>query len=212
MLFRSENFNIDDVFPRNDSFFISPNSNLGDSNFFSFCGDKSSVFRPFNENENEKDEVKSNFSFDSELEKQVGLLTEEEEDDDLNEAKLVNLENDDSNWSSLSVLKLSNQHNMTTPVNKMIYYNESEDKSIFNSKMNITENNTKNNVPTSMIYNCKNADNYNNNIKNNFDMRKLSSSSLYNDKTQDNHTKTNSINNYTKTNSINNYKIGRAHV
>ena len=149
--------------------------------------------------------MKSNFSFDSELEKQVGLLTEEEEDDDLNEAKLVNLENDDSNWSSLSVLKLSNQHNMTTPVNKMIYYNESEDKSIFNSKMNITENNTKNNVPTSMIYNCKNTDNYNNVIKNNFDMRKLSSSSLYNDKTQDNHTKTNSINNYTKTNSINNY-------
>ena len=148
--------------------------------------------------------MKSNFSFDSELEKQVGLLTEEE-DDDLNEAKLVNLENDDSNWSSLSVLKLSNQHNMTTPVNKMIYYNESEDKSIFNSKMNITENNTKNNVPTSMIYNCKNTDNYNNVIKNNFDMRKLSSSSLYNDKTQDNHTKTNSINNYTKTNSINNY-------
>ena len=149
--------------------------------------------------------MKSNFSFDSELEKQVGLLTEEEEDDDLNEAKLVNLENDDSNWSSLSVLKLSNQHNMTTPVNKMIYYNESEDKSIFNSKMNITENNTKNNVPTSLIYNCKNTDNYNNINKNNFDMRKLSSSSLYNDKTQDNHTKTNSINNYTKTNSINNY-------
>ena len=149
--------------------------------------------------------MKSNFSFDSELEKQVGLLTEEEEDDDLNEAKLVNLENDDSNWSSLSVLKLSNQHNMTTPVNKMIYYNESEDKSIFNSKMNITENNTKNNVPTSMICNCKNTNNYNNIIKNNFDMRKLSSSSLYNDKTQDNHTKTNSINNYTKTNSINNY-------
>ena len=149
--------------------------------------------------------MKSNFSFDSELEKQVGLLTEEEEDDDLNEAKLVNLENDDSNWSSLSVLKLSNQHNMTTPVNKMIYYNESEDKSIFNSKMNITENNTKNNVPTSMMCNCKNTDNYNNIIKNNFDMRKLSSSSSYNDKTQDNHTKTNSINNYTKTNSINNY-------
>ena len=149
--------------------------------------------------------MKSNFSFDSELEKQVGLLTEEEEDDDLNEAKLVNLENDDSNWSSLSVLKLSNQHNMTTPVNKMIYYNESEDKSIFNSKMNITENNTKNNAPTSMTHNCKNTNNYNNIIKNNFDMRKLSSSSLYNDKTQDNHTKTNSINNYTKTNSINNY-------
>ena len=94
------------MFPRNDSFFISTNSNLGDSNFFSFCGDKNSIFKQFNENENEKDEVKSNFSFDSELEKQVGMLTEEEEDDDLNEAKLNNLENDDSNWSSLSVLKL----------------------------------------------------------------------------------------------------------
>ena len=93
---------------------------------------------------------------------------------------------------------------MTTPVNKMGYYNESEDKSIFN-KMNITENTIKNNVPTSMIFNSKNNDNYNNNIKNNFDKRKSSSSSLYNDKTQDNHTKTNSINNYTKTNSINNY-------
>ena len=117
---------------------------------------------------------------------------------------MVNLENDDSNWSSLSVLKLSNQHNMTTPVNKMVYYNESEDKSIVNN-MNITENTIKNNVPTSMIFNSKNIENYNNNVKNNFDIRKLSSSSLYNDKTQDNHTKTNSINNYTKTNSINNY-------
>ena len=126
------------MFPRSDSFFIIPNSNLGDSNFFSFCEDKSSVFKQLNENENEKDEVKSNFSFDSELEKQVGMLTEEEEDDDLNEAKLNNLENDDSNWSSLSVLKLSNnQHNMTTPVNKVAYYNESEDKSIFNNNMNI---------------------------------------------------------------------------
>ena len=193
------------MFPRNDSFFISANSNLGDSNFFSFCGDKNSIIKQFNENENEKDEEKSNFSFDSELEKQVGMLTEEEEDDDLNEAKLNNLENDDSNWSSLSVLKLSNnQHNMTTPVNKMIYYNESEDKSIFNN-MNVTENTIKNNIPTSMLFNCKNNDNYNNNIKNNFDMRKFSSSSLYNEKTQDNHTKTFSINNYTKTNSINNY-------
>ena len=195
------------MFPRSDSFFIIPNSNLGDSNFFSFCEDKSSVFKQLNENENEKDEVKSNFSFDSELEKQVGMLTEEEEDDDLNEAKLNNLENDDSNWSSLSVLKLSNnQHNMTTPVNKMAYYNESEDKIIFNNNnMNITENIIKNNIPTSMIFNSKNIDNYNNTFKNNFDIRKYSSSSLYNDKTQDNHTKTNSINNYTKTNSINNY-------
>ena len=135
------------------------------------------------------------------------MLTEEEEDDDLNEAKLNNLENDDSNWSSLSVLKLSNnQHNMTTPVNKMTYYNESEDKSIFNTNnMNITENIIKNNIPVSMIYNNNNNDNYNANIKNNFDMRKFSSSSFYNEKTQDNHTKTNSINNYTKTNSINNY-------
>jgi len=142
------------------------------------------------------------------------MLTEEEEDDDLNEAKLNNLENEDSNWSSLSVLKLSNnQHNMTTPVNKMAYYNESEDKSIFNNNnMNITENIFKNNVPTSMIYNYQNTDNYDNynyntdiKFNNNFDIRKLSSSSLYNEKTQDNHTKTNSINNYTKTNSIINY-------
>ena len=73
------------------------------------------------------------------------MLTEEQEDDDLNEAKLNNLENEDSNWSSLSVLKLSNnQHNMTTPVNKVNYYNESEDKSIFNNNMNVTENMFKN--------------------------------------------------------------------
>ena len=133
------------------------------------------------------------------------MLTEEQEDDDLNEAKLNNLENDDSNWSSLSVLKLSNnQHNMTTPVNKVNYYNESEDKSIFNNNMNVTENMFKN-VPSSMIFNSKNKENNNIDIKNNLDNRKFSSSSFYNDKTQDNHTKTNSINNYTKTNSINNY-------
>ena len=83
------------------------------------------------------------------------MLTEEQEDDDLNEAKLNNLENEDSNWSSLSVLKLSNnQHNMTTPVNKVNYYNESEDKSIFNNNMNVTENMFKN-VPSSMIFNSK---------------------------------------------------------
>ena len=139
-----ENLIIDD-FPLNDTLYISQNSNLGDSNFFSFCGDKSWVFKQFNElneNENEKqsdEDDKSNFSFDSELEKQVGLLTEEEEDD-LNEAKL-NLGNDDSNWSSLSVLKMSNnQHNLTTPVNKLTFNNESQDKSSIENNNNIFKN------------------------------------------------------------------------
>ena len=128
---------------------------MGDSNFFSFCGDKSSVLKQLNENEKQSDEDnKSNFSFDSELEKQVVLLTEEEEDDDLNEAKL-NLDNDDSNWSSLSVLKLSNnQHNMTTPVNKFAYNNESQDK----SSINTTENNTLKNNPSSSIFNRMRSD------------------------------------------------------
>ena len=169
-------------------------------------GDKS--FKQFNENEKD-DDNKSNFTFDSELEKQVGLLTEEQEDDDLlNEAKL-NSENDDSNWSSLSVLKLSNnQHNMTTPMNKMMYNNESEDKSSTN--MNITENNTLKNIPSSSIFNCiKSEQGIQNNLNSNIDKRKFSSSSFYNDKTtQDNHTKTNSINNITNMTNKTNFNNG----
>ena len=198
-----ENLNIDDIFPQND---LSQNSNLWDSNIFSFVGDKS--FKQFNENEKD-DDNKSNFTFDSELEKQVGLLTEEKEDDDLlNEAKL-NSDNDDSNWSSLSVLKLSNnQHNMTTPINKMVYNNESEDKSSTN--MNITENNTLKNIPSSSIFNCIKSDKaILNNLNSNIDIRKFSSSSLYNDKTtQDNHTKTNSINNITNMTNNTNFNNG----
>ena len=169
-------------------------------------GDKS--FKQFNENEKD-DDNKSNFTFDSELEKQVGLLTEEQEDDDLlNEAKL-NSENDDSNWSSLSVLKLSNnQHNMTTPMNKVMYNNESEDKSSTN--MNITENNTLKNIPSSSIFNCiKSEQGIQNNLNSNIDKRKFSSSSFYNDKTtQDNHTKTNSINNITNMTNKTNFNNG----
>ena len=198
-----ENLNIDEIFPQND---LSQNSNLWDSNIFSFVGDKS--FKQFNENEKD-DDNKSNFTFDSELEKQVGLLTEEKEDDDLlNEAKL-NSDNDDSNWSSLSVLKLSNnQHNMTTPINKMVYNNESEDKSSTN--MNITENNTLKNIPSSSIFNCIKSDKaILNNLNSNIDIRKFSSSSLYNDKTtQDNHTKTNSINNITNMTNNTNFNNG----
>ena len=175
---------------------------MGDSNFFSFCGDKS--FKQFNENEKDDD----NFTFDSELEKQVGLLTEEEEDNDLNDlndAKL-NSENEDSNWSDLSVLKLSNnQHNMTTPGNKMAS-NESEDKSSIN--MNNTGNNTLKNIPSSSMFNFAKRDKaINNNLNSNIDKGKYSSSSLYNDRT----TKTLSINNITnmtnKTNFNNGYGI-----
>ena len=185
--------NIDD-FPQNDTLNISKNSNLGDSNFFSFLGGESSVFKQFNENENEKqsdedEDNKSNFTFDSELEKQVGLLTEEEEDD-LNEAKL-NLENEDSNWSSLSVLKLSNNHhNMTTPMNKFTYTNESQDKS------STENNNTFKNNPSSSIFNGMKSDKpVLNNMNSNSNIRKFSSNSFYND------------NNYLKTNSLNNNNI-----
>ena len=55
---------------------------MENSNFFSFNGDKS--FKQFNENENEKDDD-NNFTIDSDLEKQVGMLTEEEEENDLND-------------------------------------------------------------------------------------------------------------------------------
>ena len=150
------------------------------------------------------------------MEKQVGLLIEEREDDDLNDlndAKL-NSENEDSNLS-LSILKLSNnQHNKTTPSNKMLYNNnnESEDKSSIN--MNITGNNTFKNNPSSSIFNnCIKSDKGITNILNsNIDIRKFSSSSLYNDKTtQDNYTKTYSINNITnmtnRTNFYNGYGI-----
>ena len=179
---------------------------MGDSNFFSFCGDKS--FKQFNENENEKDD--DNFTFDSELEKQVGLLTEEEEENDLNDlndAKL-NSENENSNWSYLSVLKLSNnQHNMTTPVNK-ITSNESEDKSSIN--MNNTGNIIFKNIPSSSMFNCIKSDkSTKNNINSNIDIGKFSSSSLYNDRTtQDNHTKTLSINNITNMTNKTNFNKG----
>ena len=161
-----ENLNIDDLFLLNDTFYI--NSNFGDSNFIVFAEDKCYVFKNLNENENEKDDEdnKSNFTFDSELEKPVGLLTEEEEDDDLNKAKL-DLENEDSKWSWISVLKLSNHHNMAIPANKNIFNLESEDKSSINT--NITQNNTLKNIPYSSIFNYMKSNITNNIMNSNFD-------------------------------------------
>ena len=97
---------------------------------------------------------------------------------------------------------------MTTPMNKMMYNNESEDKSSTN--MNITENNTLKNMPSSSIFNCiKSEKGIQNNLNSNIDKRKFSSSSFYNDKTtQDNHTKTNSINNITNMTNKTNFNNG----
>ena len=66
-----------------------------------------------------EDDLKSNFTIELDLEKQVDSLLYDE-DDDLNDAKY--LENDKSNWSSASNFLNSNfnnnqnQHNMTTPM------------------------------------------------------------------------------------------------
>ena len=66
-----------------------------------------------------EDDLKSNFTIELDLEKQVDSLLYDE-DDDLNDAKY--LENDKSNWSSTSNFLNSNfnnnqnQHNMTTPM------------------------------------------------------------------------------------------------
>ena len=56
---------------------------------------------------------------DLEFEKQVNILTDCEEEDDLNEAKLLNLNNDISTISFQSNMTMfsNNQHNMTTPIN-----------------------------------------------------------------------------------------------
>ena len=98
------------------------------------------------------DDLKSNFTFDIDIIKQVDSLMCDE-DDDLNDAKY--LENDKSNWSSTSNLLNSNlynnknQHNMTTPMplannilqNQIFPTMESEDK-ISNINTNITSTNT----------------------------------------------------------------------
>ena len=98
---------------------------------------------------------------------------------------------------------------MTTPTNKMINNNESEDKSSLN--MNNTENNTLKNFPSSSIFNGMKSDKQLiTNLKSNADVRKFysNSNSFYNDKPQNFHMKTNSIHNFNnmtrKTNVLNN--------
>ena len=95
-------------------------SNLGDSNFFSTYGEKSMIIKQLNDIDKPiEDDLKSNFTIELDLEKQVDSLLYDE-DDDLNDAKY--LENDKSNWSSTSNFLNSNfnnnqnQHNMTTPM------------------------------------------------------------------------------------------------
>ena len=95
-------------------------SNLGDSNFFSTYGEKSMIIKQLNDIDKPiEDDLKSNFTIELDLEKQVDSLLYDE-DDDLNDAKY--LENDKSNWSSASNFLNSNfnnnqnQHNMTTPM------------------------------------------------------------------------------------------------
>ena len=64
-----------------------------------------------------EDDNKSVFTVDLDLERQVNLLTDDDEDDILNEAK-INCGNESSNWSSNSYLFNSNNNlqNKTTPV------------------------------------------------------------------------------------------------
>ena len=78
------------------------------------------VMKQLNEMDKQiEDDIKSNFTIELDLEKQVDSLLYDE-DDDLNDAKY--LENDKSYWSSTSNLLNSNlnnnqnQHNLTTPM------------------------------------------------------------------------------------------------
>ena len=125
----------EEIFNPNDTFYLSRNSNfsnLGDSNFFSTFGDKSLFFKQLNDTEKQiEDDNKSVFTVDLDLERQVNLLTDDDDEDDiLNEAK-INFGNE---WSSNNsyFLNSNNQHNMTTPVpqtNNIFYPTiESEDK------------------------------------------------------------------------------------
>ena len=77
-----------------------------------------------------EDDNRSYFTVDLEFEKQVNILTGcDDEDDDLNDAKL-NLNNEISLLSSQSNTITSTQqiHNMTTPLNFKRPINETDDK------------------------------------------------------------------------------------
>ena len=133
-----------------DTFFLSRNSNfsnLGDSNFFSTYGDKSMMLKQLNDMDKQiEDDVKSNFTIELDLERQVDSLIYEEDDlKDLNDGRYY--ENDKSNCSFSSNLLNSNfynnqnQHNMTTP-NPLLNHIfpqrqtiESEDKLINNNNI-----------------------------------------------------------------------------
>lgn len=187
-----DSLNAEEIFNPNDTFNMSMNSNLVDSNLFGMIGDKSLIFKQKieNDNENEKpndDENKSYFTLDLELEKQVALLTGDDvEEDDLNDAKL-NLENDNSNWSSASILMINNNNKTTQALDNNFLNNqvfpaiESEDKisTTTNLTTNLTSNNTSKNInPSSSIINGLNYDN------NNDLVRKFSISSLHDKQTE----------------------------
>ena len=160
----------EDNFNPNDTFYLSRNSNfsnLQDSNFFSTY-DK--IFCDTDKDKPLEDDIKSNFTLDLDLERQVDSLLDE---DDLNDAKY--LENDKSNWSSTSNLLNSNQytnkniHNMTTPfpntnnifTNQIFQTIETEDK-LSNNNNNVTSSNS-----TTTELNKKLLEKEKNNINNN---------------------------------------------
>ena len=98
-----------------------------------------------------EDDIKSNFTIELDLEKQVYSLLDDE-DDDLNDAKY--LENDQSNCSFTSNLLNSNfnnqnQHNMTTPMplldnilNNQIYHTIENEEKISNNNNILTPANS----------------------------------------------------------------------
>ena len=191
------NSDIDDLFNGNDTFYIPRNSNLGDSNFFSTYGDKSLFLKPLEKGceKDELDDNKSCFTLDLELEKQVNLLTDDDEDDDLNEAKL-NLGNDISNWSSTSSAilnpKTQSIHNLTTLTSPTVnignlFPSESQDN------INLTSN----------FRHSKNSPHNKNTINNDAEHKKLSIYSTI-EKIQDNTTPSNITMNGTNINTTTN--------
>ena len=109
-----------------------------------------------------EDDNKSVFTVDLDLERQVNLLTDDDEDDILNEAK-INFGNESSNWSSNSYLfnSTNNLHNMTTPVPQTnnIFYPTMENEDKYSN--NINKTNLANTNCTSLANNI----NFINNIK-----------------------------------------------
>ena len=167
---------------------------------------------------------------DLEFEKQVNILTDCEEEDDLNEAKLLNLNNDISTISFQSNMTMfsNNQHNMTTPINfnknieteeeKLRKLSQQSFSSLFEKNLeNFNNNNNTNNNKNSCYNNTYHTFNpdfqsnsfeiYNNFYLNNnylLNLNHKNYNNAYNNNNNKRFNNNNNFNNITNNNNINN--------